>query len=229
MKTLFVVTSAIYGGNGTPEKRADQTSKTISSIIENCDNTEIIVVDSTGTYPLLDCSFVDLSKHNIVINAFKKVRLEKCPSFLSEDVFRNGFIKNVLECVMMLYIISNIDLSNYNKVVKLSGRYYLNDRFDLSKHTGITIKKPYKSWGEKITSSEFRTISSLWSFDVEFIYEAKKALEDSLNFILDQPKKNKVSDIEHTLVMFLDSSKHLNKIDVLGVSGLVDNKRFVES
>ena len=131
MKICFIVSSCIYTdtnpnfrGNGSEkrsafswEERVLQTYKTIESIREKIDNAYIILVDNGDCDPK---DYFDTKVDKYVYIGDKR--------FARKAALKN---KSFGEAVLMLYALPFA--KEYDFIFKLSGRYYLNDKFDLMK------------------------------------------------------------------------------------------------
>lgn len=227
MSNLYLVTSAIEAGVGTTESRLEQTKKTIKSIEKHDPGSKIILVESTCTPKIEGCSIIDLSNHKMVKKCLDIVSLQPNPTSWPESKFRAGFLKNTLESAMMSHVLLHLDLSRFKTVFKLSGRYELNDDFDARNHNSVSIKSLSESWGAEMTSFSNRTMMPLYSFDSCLQEYMTDVLIKCHKYIVNQPQKDKVGDLEHAIPGFVDE-KLLNQIDVLGVEGMENNTNKIK-
>ena len=243
MKNLWIISSAI-GTKTSPNNTTNrwmQTVHTVESINARDENAEIHILD-TGSMRLPEWSanlwadnvtFHDWSDEDgtkmCMINS-EKVREGLTPKYLamnpelSEEHVGNflqfGYLKSVTESFAIIKFLKENDLSSYDRVYKISGRYFLTPKFDASKYDNrITMKIQGGPMGNRPETS----ISSvMWCFKgkhyEEFTYKlinVRQKLTDSWH------KLGKLTDLETCL-----ESEFLNDetvfIDWLGLGGLVN-------
>lgn len=243
MKNLWIVSSAI-GTKTAPDKtieRWHQTIHTVDSIIARDENAEIHILD-TGSVNLPEWG-ADLWADNVtfhnwskddgtkmcminsetVTDALTPMYLKNNPKWNEEKV-RNflqfGYLKSVTESFAIIKFLKENDLSSYDRVYKISGRYFLTPKFDASNYDNrITMKIQA---GPKGNRKETSISSVMWCFKgkhyEEFTYKlinVRQKLTDSWH------KLGKMTDLETCL-----ESEFLNDdtvfIDWLGLGGLVN-------
>lgn len=127
MKTVFIVISVINFNNSplsyaaqrsiySADERLDQTKKTIASIRQYSPESKINLVE-------LGLTDVAEDLHSLVddysfVGDKKIVRLAVCSKF-----------KGLGEAISLLYYFFNNKLSNFDFIIKISGRYSLNANF----------------------------------------------------------------------------------------------------
>jgi hypothetical protein len=144
--------------------------------------------------------------------------------------------KSIGECTILQEFVNselyNSILSVYkiNIVFKISGRYWLNNLFDLSKFDTSkynvrcvnTFKEPNDPPNDN-TQIDMCVCTTLFSFNPN---DSQK-FRNALNFMINNIGKN-CQDIEHSLYNYLKLTDNFNSIDVLGISGNVaPNRRFL--
>jgi hypothetical protein len=124
-RSLFIITSTINPTHNrkmafNSDQRFDQTVKTILSIRKIVPDADIFLLDNSS----LSC------KQRILIVElvdkfydFSKNRLQK--------YFRSYSVIGFPETMMILSVIKDIDRYAYKLIFKISGRYYLNESFNL--------------------------------------------------------------------------------------------------
>lgn len=206
---LFIVTSVVYTtiqSVYTPNERYEQTINTIQSINKYVKNAHIIVVETS----LIDQEIV----FDNVIMFY--MRYQKCgdksineaitiKSFLRTDFYKEFINKN------------NIDL-----VFKISGRYFLNEHFDITKFDYSrfasrlvdTKNDPNDSHYNPETDSiepDYCHITQLFAFPSNKTDE----LCERMQYVLDNIGIKGVN-IEHLIFQGLSD---INNVDILGISG----------
>jgi hypothetical protein len=218
MKNLFLVSSAINAKHGiyTPRERFLQTYESCKSIKDKCHNADIILIDG-GLKPINNGQQEKLSKFDVEFMYYgDHPRVKEIQQSNNHDI-----VKNLIEIYMFMDVLNGPDFSQYSRIFKMSGRYTLNENFDIKKHTGpIVIRGPYTSqFTPAITGGiELQYMSRLWSFDVsqhDYIAEAYKQMYEHMVRRLEE---GGYVDIEHLLFHHLDKSLVVN-IDQIGVTG----------
>jgi hypothetical protein len=101
----------------TYQQRFEQTLETIESIRKHLPNTDIILAECSPDSDYMK----ELEKRvDMFINTYPN------------DLILNGRHKGICEAQLMLYVFDRVDLSQYQNIFKMTGRYKLTDRFDRS-------------------------------------------------------------------------------------------------
>jgi len=183
------------------QERAEQTKKTILSIREKVPGARIVLCES-GLRKELPDSIQSLADEYLYIGDKPFVR------YACDGRFKGfGEIASLLQ--LRKYIFSS------NDYFKISGRYYLNDRFNIA------------DWREGDFNFKFRSSSSFSTVFYKFKGKAVRPLVRAL--ILSIPLCFLNRSIEHVIFRFIPS-RRIKKIENIGVSGLVavDGGEFSE-
>jgi hypothetical protein len=250
MKFLFLVSSSIkhFGGDDysayTTEERFEQTMQTIRDIKEKVKDPYIALFDNSQT-PIDDeyrikiqkeCDlFLDLSSDSGIQSIYSNI--ENRPDFLP-------FAKSILETyglMQILYKIKSEDLfDDAQRIFKMSGRYNLNDKFNIEDYKSNFLKNRYvfkkfeyikKDYDESIEdfTSQFENVyqsiygldgsvvTGLWSFDKNLINNTIVTLQKCMVYMERMIRYTGGVDIEHSLYKFLDKSLIVN-IPELGLT-----------
>lgn len=244
MKNCWIVTSAI-GTKTAPEKTVErwhQTIHTVDSINARDRNCEIHIID-TGSNPLPEWTEKSWADNVIVHNWQKEEGARKCmedglqlahfmgpqlakvnpdqtEEWIKQYLF-NGYIKSVTESWALLKFLKEVDVSKYDYVFKISGRYFVTPSFDVEKYKNkFTFKK------QGVTKHDVVSISSVqWAYDTkhhdEFVTKFENVRKKLLSTWHDTYK---VTDLESNLYHeFLNDETTF--IEWLGIAGIVnDNK-----
>lgn len=197
MKIAFIISSAI----NTPlasvfntETRYEQTVNTIKSIKIKVPNSSIFLHDVTH----LDTNYVNnLSK--IVDNFFIHNEISSEPKSLGEALL----VRKAL-----LYP----EIKNYDFIFKISGRYYLNDEFNIKyliNENKNKIMAKRQSHPHMYPHTCYNTV--LYCIGNEMIDYTINSLENVY--------KNLFHDIEHSIFRNIDENNFIN-LKNLGVEGL---------
>lgn len=185
---LFAICSSINGYNKgvySEEERFKQTINTIDSIKRNVHNSYIVLCDNTS----LNNEHENYLKNNV--DLFLKIN-------------SNYDNKSLNEASQLINIINSVDNIDYDIFFKISGRYYLNEKFNIETYKNGEINFREFDYGRLCYSTV------LYSFN-----------KSQKNFMIDIYKKfiesNNYMDIESGLHSLLLNK--VNKLDYLGVSG----------
>lgn len=236
MKTLFIITSAIHVGQDS-ENRLVQTMHTVESIKSRFKNAEIWLLD--GSNSELSNSYITLLNidklyqfynDDKIIEIKEKAKTLKLPVIEKIiDVYRFNFIKNACESYMLNTIFEKIDTNKYDRVFKISGRYFLTSGFDINKHqkpNTFTLRNGQDSLsGQKYTNSEKYRNCVLWSFDPILLPTIKKTFADIEEYIKSQSERNRLGDIEHGLEIYTPKNI-INETQFNGVMGRINNEKI---
>jgi hypothetical protein len=223
-----MITSAIntkfgvYDGN----TRLDQTLATIASVRERIPGCTVFVLEMTGA-PLTDTqrnALAHAADHLLDFTTDANV----VGLYNSTDNW--DVVKNVTEVMcfgnaLKAFRNSGNLLNEFQRVFKISGRYTLDDRFDLSfydeyKNQNMIVlgtQKP-SQFPVAVTQSAAQHMSRLWSWPTALNDEIIDFYDKSLNFMYERLAAGGYIDIEHCLYRFLDHNKILEK-DSLGILG----------
>lgn len=209
---IFIVVSIIYLSDKplsysftrsvfTPEERIEQTIKTVQSIRERASDAKIILLES-GFKKDLPSNLLSLVDEYLYIGDKKIIRFA-C----------DGKFKGLGEVASLLSLRKTFNKkSDY---FKISGRYYLNNKFNISE------------WNDGDFNFKFRTKSSFSTVFYKFRGGVAKYFLASLLLTIPFCFLNR--SIERVIFRFIPKNK-IKKISQIGVSGLiaVDGSEFSE-
>ena len=246
-KNCFIVSSAIISRTapGATTDRWLSTLHTIDSINARVKNAHIILVETgagqlpknhvDGYFPD-NVEFVWLNDHPMVKQisadstkiAIKMAELYKIKGLTKEELIDwldIGYIKNITETWAINYILENHDLSIYENVFKVSGRYFLNNTFDIK-----NFKKPITFKVQIENENGSKNISAvMWGFTGNTFEKFKQLWKNTYNYMLTQYNvHSKVIDVESSIYYGFNVLENTNDLiyftNTLGVSGKVNNK-----
>lgn len=219
-------------GEFSNEERLVQTLDTLNSIQQRAPGSDIILVE---------CSSFTLSTEQ------RKILSDNCNLLITYD--HDPHVKEMYEQNLKL---GNWDIvktyteiycfigafnlcleknyfSEIDRVHKLSGRYYLNDKFDPDAYKeppfcdSIIISKRYLSQfkPELVDNIPYCYMTRLWSWPAIITKQIHQTYMNSLMFLRKDGSKGETKlDIEHLLYRFLPSDLIIPVVE-LGVSGLI--------
>ena len=204
---LFIISSVIYFKDKSLEysllrsvfdykERETQTLKTIRSIKSKVPNSYIVLIES-GLNQDIDKEIINNVDQYIYTGHNKLVRWA-CDSTK----------KGLGEAVSLYYGLKQITSLNYKYCFKISGRYYLNENFNVHAYDDT------KDISLKIYNNPLQMSTRLYGFNNYFL----KTLKNRLPFLFFGLYKNK--SIEELLYAKIKKSQ-INELETLGVSGLI--------
>jgi hypothetical protein len=225
MKSLFIITSAIYTSYGkcSTEERIDQTKETIRSIKTYAPDADTIIIDcgeKSVDQSLFECEVIDYTKNNEVqihLNHYLKTNTDLEPDII---------IKSMLEIIMFENFLKTKLLDNYSRIFKISGRYKLNSNFNYEMHLNakdkVVILPPERTQHlyntNVISSSIFQYMTRCWSFDSSLISIISDIYYKMKIDIISTSKTKKQCDIEHLLYKHL-AKNIVSHTNIMGIEG----------
>jgi len=246
-KFLFLVGSALNHfeekdfSRYTTEQRFLQTLDTIKSIKQKVPNAYIC---------LFECSYKPIPEEykNILkdkVDLFLEFYDEPAIKTLYENFSKNTdlivFGKSLLETrgiLNCLYLMKEKQLfTDVNRIFKLTGRYTLNEQFNIQDYESrflenYYVAKIYKYLDEEKLSmkidnldniyaylyqAEGMMVTGLWSFDRMLFNDTIEALERSFIYLEKMLQYTSGNDIEHALYRFLNKKRIIHTSN-LGLS-----------
>jgi hypothetical protein len=223
MEVLFLVTSVVKPKDGytsvfSTEERRHQTIHTINTIKNKVPNAVIVVLEASHrpkTLVKFDGVIMFYIDHDLIDSAYSKSISEAkiLKTFLNSDYYQELTNK------------SNI------MVFKISGRYFLDDNFDLRNFNPLKINcrivdtkndpnnTHYDCMNKFTINPDICAVTTLFSFPSDMTDFFLTRLQYVIDII---PQVG--SDIEHHI---FKNVSDLHNIDLLGISGTQTAGRFV--
>ncbi len=226
IKHGFVVTSAVNSKFGvySPAARMQQTLTTLQNVRARVPDCKIVVMECAGT-PLTEAQS-ELIEANCDLLLDFSCGPDVQAIYQSEnwDVVKNSteimcFGRALRMCQ------DDGDFAGLDRIHKMSGRYILNDEFDLGVYEEhpdrIIIGPKHKSqFPYEVTGIELQYMARLWSWPADQTERVIRVYEDSLNYIGQRVSQGGYADIEHVLYKFLPTEL-VTELPVLGVEGSI--------
>lgn len=226
IKHCFLVTSAVNSKFGiySPEERLAQTVITLQNIRFKVPGAKIVVMECAGT-PITDSQSKALEDNSdLVIDFSRDSDVQEIYKSDNWDVVKNS---TEIMCFGRLLRLcqSDGDFDGYERIHKMSGRYILNDDFDLDVYEQYKDKiiigpKHASQFPYQTTGIELQYMARLWSWPAEQLDTVIKVYEDSLIYIGNRVSQGGYADIEHVLYKFLPTQL-VQEIPLLGVEGFI--------
>jgi len=240
-KFLFLVGSALnhfqekHFSVYTTEQRFYQTLDTIKSIKEKVPDAYILLYE--GSENPIDV------KYQTILEEQVDLYLECGSDLIMKGVYENlhhnptKFIygKSMLECrclqVSLNHILENNLFNDTTRVFKMTGRYTLNDEFDIEDYKSNFLSNKYvmkyynyeKRFEKRdnlyanIYGCKGSMMTGLWSFDRFLFNDIRKVLEECFVYMEQAIQFTSGIDIEHSFYHFIERDKILN-VPVLGLN-----------
>lgn len=226
IKHCFIVTSAVNSKFGvyTPEERLAQTVITLQNIRFRVPGAKIIVMECAGT-ALTDAQSETLEKNSDLLLDFSRdADVQAIYQSDNWDVVKNSteimcFGRTLRMCL------DDGDFSGMDRIHKMSGRYVLNDDFDLGVYEEypdrIIIGPKHRSqFPFEVTGIELQYMARLWSWPADRTEQVIEVYNNSLAYIGDRVTHGGYADIEHVLYKFLPQDL-VQELPLLGVEGFI--------
>jgi len=247
MKFLFLVGSALKHFQEDKfsaydeEQRFKQTLETIKCVREKVPTSYII---------LFECSHTSIEEEQ------KNILREKCDLFLNfsnepviQQIYSNlesrpeliTYAKSLLETRGLLNTLYYVKAHNLfpdsQRVFKLTGRYLLNEYFDINDYKSKFLEERYvikkydylsqeaEDYDEKelenvyayLYGAQGMMVTGLWSFDRMLFSEIVNSLEKTFTYLEKMLQYTAGTDVEHSLYRFLNK-KNVISIPNLGLT-----------
>lgn len=226
IKHCFIVTSAVNSKFGvySPEQRLEQTLATIKGIRQRVPDCKIITMECAGTTLTQDQSDLLDSVSDLLVDFTEDPDVQAIYASDNWDI-----VKNTTEIMCfgrtLEMALNDGEFVGYDRVHKMSGRYLLNDEFNLSVYeqypNSIIVGPKQKSqFSFDVTGIELQYMARLWSWPSNLTEQVIGIYNDSLAYIAGRIAQGGYADIEHVLYKFLPQEL-VTEIPVLGVEGTI--------
>jgi hypothetical protein len=226
IKHGFVVTSAVNSKFGvySPAARMQQTLTTLQNVRAKVPDCKIIVMECAGT------ALTDAQSELIEENCDLLLDFSRDPDV--QAIYQSDnwdVVKNSTEIMCFGRALrmcqDDGDFAGLDRIHKMSGRYILNNEFDLDvyeQHPDRIIIGPKHAsqFPLEITGIELQYMARLWSWPADQTERVIQVYEDSLSYIGQRVSQGGYADIEHVLYKFLPADL-VTELPVLGVEGSI--------
>ena len=228
IRTVFMITSAINTKFGvySAQQRLDQTLATIASVKTQAPGARIFLLEMAGIpLSIEQANTLSAQVENLIDFTGDPDVVGLYNSTDNWDV-----VKNVTEVMCFgkaLKRLHNdvIKFENTDRIFKLSGRYTLNNKFDLSWYDNYRVQEQIivgasrsSQFAFDLTLVERQYMSRLWSWPTKLTDEIISVYDRTLVYMGERLSHGGYVDIEHALYKFLDPNKVTEKQEV-GVEG----------
>ena len=234
MKNIVLLTSAVYTNYGIykPQERIQQTLDTAKSAKKYIPGAVIILVDNSKVDVQNDTSaefeeLIDLVDYYIDNSDDEDIK------YFHNNVANYDIGKNVMEAMGMMkaltYINSDADMmkvvADADRIFKLSGRYQVTDKFDITKFDNANTKDKYvfkkaqPSWiNPQDTGVTTLLQTRLWSFTPGLFTATIELYKNIIETMVQLVNENKYIDNEHAMSKFIPKDR-LVELETVGLQG----------
>jgi len=233
-KNIVLLTSAVYSNYGIykPAERIAQTLETAKSAKQYIPGAVVILVDNSKVDVQNDDSdefneLIDLVDYYIDNSDDDDIK------YFHNNVSNYDIGKNAMEALGMLkalnYIASDSDIMNEvsasARIFKLSGRYQVTDKFDITKFDNAdtkgkyVFKKSQPSWINPADTGVNTLLQTrLWSFTPDLFEDTVKLYQNIIGTMIPLFNSGKYIDNEHAMAKFIPKDK-LVELETVGLQG----------
>jgi hypothetical protein len=230
MKTTFIVTSAVNSRFGvyTPEQRLDMTLQTLQCLRDRVPGCKIVIseVSGDGIAQDMEDQLMDACDVYIDFSTNKEVNV----IYTSPTWYNNwDIVKNLTELSTFPQALQTLldsgEVEGQDRLFKMSGRYLLNDKFDLSvyeqddvKDKIVIGKKVASQFPYAVTEMSMQYMCRLLSWPASKHADMIEYYKIARNHMVQRVAKGGYSDIEHSLCFSLPPS-YVKELEEVGVYG----------
>lgn len=239
-KFLFLVGSAINHFKEDDlsafkaEERFQQTLDTIQSIKNKVPDAYVLIYEGSETPIRQEYKDKFIEHSDLFLEFGNDPYMKSLYENLHRDPGKFTFVKSMLECRCLELVLNHMMEHNVfndaTRVFKLSGRYKLNEYFDIDDYkTRFLMNKyvmKYYDYEERFEDIENiysllygckgSIVTGLWSFDRFLFNDIFNVLQKSFEYMERAIQLTAGIDIEHSFYHFIDRDKILN-VPVLGL------------
>lgn len=234
MKNIVLLTSAVYTNYGiyNPLERIQQTLDTAKSAKKFIPGAVIILVDNSKTDVQNDTSaefeeLIDLVDYYIDNSDDADIQ------YFHKNVTNYDIGKNAMEALGIMKALTYINgdedikavVSDSDRIFKLSGRYQVTHKFDITKFSNLNtqgkyvFKKAQPSWiNPQDTGVNTLLQTRLWSFTPGLLADTINIYSKIIDTMFTLFNQNKYIDNEHAMSKFIPKDR-LVELETVGLQG----------
>jgi len=233
-KQTVLITSAVYSNYGiyTPQQRIQQTLETAKSAKKYIPDATIILIDNSKVDVQNDTSaefeeLIDLVDYYIDNSDDGDMK------YFHANVTNYDIGKNSMECLGLFKSLTYMstdkdimkDINKSNRIFKLSGRYILTDKFDITKFDNENTKDKYvfkvaqPAWCDPTVTGVTTLLQTrLYSFTPSLFTDTIALFQTILNNMVSTYNQKQYIDVEHSMSKFIPKDK-LVELSTVGLQG----------
>lgn len=230
MNTTFIVTSAVYSRFGiyTPEQRLAMTLDTLQCLRDRVPGCKIVVSEVSGS----GISVVAEDKLSDACDVFLDftTNTDVRAIYSNQSWYDNwDIVKNLTELSTFPVALKTLqdagEIDGQNRIFKMSGRYLLNDKFDLGfyeqpevKDTVVIGKEVASQFPQHVTGLDRQYMCRLLSWPNALHSDMIKWYENGRDYMKQRMSVGGYADIEHCL-WYAIPKEHVTQVEEVGVYG----------
>jgi hypothetical protein len=233
-KQLVLITSAVYTNYGIydAKQRIQQTLDTVKSAKQYIPDCTIILIDNSTVAVQADDS-VEFNELIDTVDYYIDNSDDKDIQHFHNNITNYDIGKNSMECVGMYkaltYMSSNPEImeiiTTSSRIFKLSGRYQLTDKFDISAFDNeatadkYVFKRAQASWINSADTGVTTMLQTrLWSFTPSLFIDTIQLFQTILQNMFATFNQQKYIDVEHSMAKYIPQDK-LVELETVGLQG----------
>jgi hypothetical protein len=234
MKNIVLLTSAVYTNYGIykPAERIQQTLDTAKSAKKYIPGAVIILVDNSKVDVQNDTS-AEFDELIDIVDYYIDNSDDADIQYFHNNVQNYDIGKNAMEAMGLMkaltYINSDEDMkkviADADRIFKLSGRYQVTDKFDITKFDNAETKDKYvfkkaqPSWINPADTGVTTLLQTrLWSFTPSLFLATIELYKNIIETMVTLFNQNKYIDNEHAMSKFIPKDQ-LVELDTVGLQG----------
>ncbi len=233
-KNTVLITSAIYTNYGiyNTEQRIQQTLATALSARKYIPDVTIILIDNSKVDVQNDQS-AEFEALLDAVDYYIDNSDDPDIQHFHNNVQNYDIGKNSMECLGMLKALTHIStdpelmevINSSNRIFKLSGRYEVTDKFDISQFDNADTQDKYvfkqaqPSWiPDKDTGVDRLLQTRLYSFTPSLFADTIVMFKEIINNMFATFNQQKYIDIEHSMAKYIPQDQ-LVELETVGLQG----------
>ena len=233
-KQTVLITSAVYTNYGIydAKQRIQQTLDTVKSAKKYIPDCTIILIDNSTVAVQADDS-VELNELIDQVDYYIDNSDDLDIQHFHNNITNYDIGKNSMECVGMYkaltYMSSNPEImeiiTTSSRIFKLSGRYQLTDKFDISAFDNeatadkYVFKRAQASWINSADTGVTTMLQTrLWSFTPSLFIDTIQLFQTILQNMFATFNQQKYIDVEHSMAKYIPQDK-LVELETVGLQG----------
>lgn len=234
MKNIVLLTSAVYSNYGiyTAEQRIQQTLDTAKSAKERIPDAVIILIDNSK----VDVQNDDSAEFNELIDLVDYYIDNSDDADIKHfhaNVSNYDIGKNSMEALGIIKALNYIktdedmmkEVNGAARIFKLSGRYVVNEKFDIKNFDNAETKDKYvfkkrqASWiPQTDTGVDYLLQTRLYSFTPSLFDQTVELFQKIIENMFITFNQQKYIDVEHSMAKFVPADQ-LVELDIVGLQG----------
>jgi hypothetical protein len=233
-KNLVLITSAVYTNYGiyNPQQRIQQTLDTVKSAKAYIPNATVVLIDNS-TVAVQNDESAEFNELIDLVDYYIDNSDDVDIQYFHNNVQNYDIGKNAMEALGIFKSLNYIstdpelmtELTSSSRIFKLSGRYVVTDKFDITQFDNENTKNKYvfkraqPSWIPTADTGVTTLLQTrLYSFTPSLFVDTIKLFETLINNMISTFNQQKYIDVEHSMAKFIPADK-LVELETVGLQG----------